>query len=275
MLVVCPGGKCWFGVDSKTFEVSIKETKGRDVEEKRFSLVFPKERGFVRGWKILSSKLRSLGVSLIQRRVEESNAASKKVLVPSGIGNKKEGSIVEAMPFGSFEQCEAERVLCLEVKWFNGKNFFLDWLNPSIECLKEERAFGKRGFVAVDDEMVERQKLQFHHGGARCSHLYFKVKGRLVFFAKGRGGIVFAEIRANGSVESHPSPFVTTESIEALNPCASKLSSLEMMSMFVAGEALRFQGIERGGEGFLELGGGVSERVLDAVKGPLINGSSR
>ena len=31
-----------------------------------------------------------------------------------------------------------------------------------------------------------------------------------MFFAKGRGGIVFAEIRANGSVESHPSPFVTT-----------------------------------------------------------------
>ena len=79
----------------------------RDVEEKRFSLVFPKERGFVRGWKILSSKLRSLGVSLIQRRVEESKATSKKVLVPSGIGNKKEGSIVEAMPFGSFEQCNA------------------------------------------------------------------------------------------------------------------------------------------------------------------------
>ena len=34
-----------------------------DVEGKRFSLVFPKERGFVAGWKILSSKLRSLGVS--------------------------------------------------------------------------------------------------------------------------------------------------------------------------------------------------------------------
>ena len=35
---------------------------------------------------------------------------------------------------------------------------------------------------------------------------------------------------------------IILESIEALNPCASKLSSLEMMSMFVAGEALRFQG---------------------------------
>ena len=80
---------------------------------------------------------------------------------------------------------EAERVLCLEVKWFNGKNFFLDWLNPSIECLEEERGvweawvrilglslhlwgkglFKRLGetcgrFVAVDDEMVERQKLQ-------------------------------------------------------------------------------------------------------------------
>lgn len=80
---------------------------------------------------------------------------------------------------------EAERVLCLEVKWFNGKSFFLDWLNPSIECLKEERGvreawvrilglslhlwgkglFKRLGetcgrFVVVDDEMVERQKLQ-------------------------------------------------------------------------------------------------------------------
>ena len=35
----------------------------RDAENKRFSLAFPKGRGLVGGWKILASKLRSLGVS--------------------------------------------------------------------------------------------------------------------------------------------------------------------------------------------------------------------
>ena len=29
MVVVSPGGKCWFGVDSKTFEISVDEAKGK------------------------------------------------------------------------------------------------------------------------------------------------------------------------------------------------------------------------------------------------------
>ena len=29
MSVVSPGGKCWFGLDSKTFEISVKEVKGK------------------------------------------------------------------------------------------------------------------------------------------------------------------------------------------------------------------------------------------------------
>ena len=38
----------------------------RDAGNKRFSLAFPEGRGFVGGWKILASKLRSLGVSPLQ-----------------------------------------------------------------------------------------------------------------------------------------------------------------------------------------------------------------
>ena len=44
--------------------------------------MFLERRGFLRGWKILSSKLRSLGVSSTLCRVEESFASSKKVLPP-------------------------------------------------------------------------------------------------------------------------------------------------------------------------------------------------
>ena len=38
----------------------------RDAENKRFSLASPKGRGLVGGWKVLASKLRSLGVSPLQ-----------------------------------------------------------------------------------------------------------------------------------------------------------------------------------------------------------------
>ena len=137
MPVSSPGGRCWFGVELKTFEISIEEHKGkvhgkicergpkfsswirfggkglflllegvesccglkerapfrkfwsegnrgyslelrrnnagrflfcvvRDAENKRFSLAFPEGRGLVGGWKVLASKLRSLGVTPLQ-----------------------------------------------------------------------------------------------------------------------------------------------------------------------------------------------------------------
>ena len=47
------------------------------VEEKRFSLVFLEGRGLLRGWKILSNKLRSLGISSNFKGAEESFIASK------------------------------------------------------------------------------------------------------------------------------------------------------------------------------------------------------
>ena len=137
MPISSPGGRCWFGVELKTFEISIEEHKGkvhgkicergpkfsswirfggkglslllewvesccglkerapfkkfwsegnrgyclelrrnnagrflfcvvRDAENKRFSLAFLEGRGLVGGWKVLASKLRSLGVSPLQ-----------------------------------------------------------------------------------------------------------------------------------------------------------------------------------------------------------------
>ncbi|RVW82248.1 hypothetical protein CK203_041734 [Vitis vinifera] len=106
MSVTSPGGRCWFGVELKTFEISIEDHKGkvcgkicergpkktpfrkfwserdrdyslklrstragrflfcvvRDAEKKISPWLFLKG-GLVGGWKILASKLRSLGVS--------------------------------------------------------------------------------------------------------------------------------------------------------------------------------------------------------------------
>ncbi|KAL6342808.1 hypothetical protein AAG906_016643 [Vitis piasezkii] len=110
MLVVSLGGKCWFNVESKAFEVSIEETKGKtcnvlkdgrryllelltnkvkqylfclwDVEGKRFSLVFHEERGFV----------------AVENPIQqEPKATSRKVLVPSGSDDWNKGSIAKAM----------------------------------------------------------------------------------------------------------------------------------------------------------------------------------
>ena len=50
----------------------------RDVKNKRFTLAFPEGRGLVGGWKLLASKLRSLGVSPLQ-----GNGALLENLMPS------------------------------------------------------------------------------------------------------------------------------------------------------------------------------------------------
>ena len=70
------GGKCWFAIESKTFEISIEVVQGinfrldcytnkagrfllcsvRDVETKKFCLVFPEGKGLVGGWFLLAKK---------------------------------------------------------------------------------------------------------------------------------------------------------------------------------------------------------------------------
>ena len=74
----------------------------------------------------------------------------------------------------------------MRLKWFNGKSFYLEWWNPFVECLKEERGihevwvsilglflhlwgkglFKRLGethgrFVAIDVEMMECWNLQW------------------------------------------------------------------------------------------------------------------
>ncbi|RVW85697.1 Protein GRIP [Vitis vinifera] len=59
---------------------------------------------FRKGWKILSDKLRNLGVSLAVWKVEESFASYRKMLVHSEGGERKENLIADAVSFGSTEQ---------------------------------------------------------------------------------------------------------------------------------------------------------------------------
>lgn len=66
-------------------------------EETGFSLVFPEGKGFLGGWQMLSSKLRSLGVSPVLKRVEEPFAISKQVKVSSDCGARKKGSFLEVV----------------------------------------------------------------------------------------------------------------------------------------------------------------------------------
>ncbi|RVX19710.1 hypothetical protein CK203_005039 [Vitis vinifera] len=101
----------WSGV--KTFEISLELGKGKmvgkivervevfrldqlccnkvgrfrlcltlSIKEKRFSLVFPKGKNFLRGWKILAIKLRSIGLVLEPRPLE----ASKEFVRQEGDG---------------------------------------------------------------------------------------------------------------------------------------------------------------------------------------------
>ncbi|RVW17039.1 hypothetical protein CK203_070636 [Vitis vinifera] len=148
------------------------------MEEKRFSLVFSKGRGFLRGWKILFTELRSLGVSSALHCEERRGL----LLLPGRkIGGEERGGVSDQPPDLSvlrkwaqsswkltgklhlallggplilFEfkgVGEAERVIHSSVKLFNGKSLFLEWWNSSVGCLKEDRDESKvwvriRGF---------------------------------------------------------------------------------------------------------------------------------
>ena len=160
MSISSPGGKSWFGVELKSFEIGIEEFKGkmrgkicergpkfsswirfggkglslllegvesccglkervlfrkfwsegdrdyslelcsniagrflfcvvRVAENKRFSLAFPEGRGLVGGWKILASKLRSLGVSPLQWKGALSENPMPSQALPSRSEEKK------------------------------------------------------------------------------------------------------------------------------------------------------------------------------------------
>ena len=160
MSVASPGGKCWFGVELKTFEIGIEEFKGkvcgkiceigpkfsswirfggkglpllqkgvesccglkerasfwkfwskgdrdysleicsnragrflfcvvREVENKIFTLAFLEGRGLVGGWKLLASKLRSLGISPLQGNGALLESTVPSQALPSGFEEKR------------------------------------------------------------------------------------------------------------------------------------------------------------------------------------------
>ncbi|RVW47728.1 Transposon TX1 uncharacterized 149 kDa protein [Vitis vinifera] len=237
MPVSSPGGKCWFGIDLKTFEISIEDHKGkvrgkicergpkfsswirfggkglslllegvelvcglkertpfrkfwsegdrvyglelrcnragrflfcvvRDAENKRFSLAFPEGRGLVGGWKMLASKLRSVGVAPLQwREIEKETLDRNEELLRRCLVGSWEGDadrLLDPVSFGSwaknswflegnlwlsnvrenlmlleFEfEDEAERVFSSGARRFRGRSFRLEKWKPSVGCLK-------------------------------------------------------------------------------------------------------------------------------------------
>ncbi|RVW91843.1 hypothetical protein CK203_030132 [Vitis vinifera] len=175
-------------------------------------------RSVVGGWQLLARKLRSLGFSLSQKGEESSNSSSRGRGL-KGVSVGKEDPLVEA-EFSGY--AELRNVVWLEiekgvidsnkeeelggemgglsdqppnlnslkswaqsrVKWFKGKCLLLDWWNPSVGCLIEDRKsqevwvrilglplhlwgmsfFKNLGetcdrFVGVDEDTVERQNL--------------------------------------------------------------------------------------------------------------------
>lgn len=61
------------------------------VEEERFSLIFPEERG-VRGvWKTLASKLRSIGVTLEARPIKQPQGGDGYLLRESEVESPRKG----------------------------------------------------------------------------------------------------------------------------------------------------------------------------------------
>ncbi|RVW55537.1 hypothetical protein CK203_075216 [Vitis vinifera] len=64
MVVVSPGGKCWFGVDSKTFEISVDEAKGKVLGTELRPAAFSKwgsdsKKAWVEGERRYQMELRS------------------------------------------------------------------------------------------------------------------------------------------------------------------------------------------------------------------------
>ena len=110
------------------------------MEEKRFSLAFHEGGGFLRGWKILSSKLRRLGVSSTLRREEDPFAYSRKVLAPSEDDERKKGLVAEARSCSFAEHCnvvwiEVEKEVLDKNEEFLKRSLVGGWRGPSDQPL--------------------------------------------------------------------------------------------------------------------------------------------
>ncbi|WJZ99794.1 hypothetical protein VitviT2T_018210 [Vitis vinifera] len=145
MVVVYPNGKCWFGVDSKTFKISINEAKG-----KVFGTVSEKGPNFSSwGEDFSASSSRGRGLISVEKKdpiVEAEFSGSVELRnvvwlkIEKGVINSNKEVLRGPFILFEFEDViEAERVLHSGVKWFKGKCLILDWWNPSIGCLIEDR----------------------------------------------------------------------------------------------------------------------------------------
>ena len=101
------------------------------MEEKRFSLVFSKGRGFLRGWKILFTELRSLGVSSALHCEERRGLLllPGRYWPPSEGNERKKGLVAEARSCSFSEHCNAV------------------WIEVEKEVLDKNEEFLKRSLV--------------------------------------------------------------------------------------------------------------------------------
>ena len=101
------------------------------MEEKRFSLVFSKGRGFLRGWKILFTELRSLGVSSALHCEERRGLLllPGRYWPPSEGNKSKKGLVAEARSCSFSEHCNAV------------------WIEVEKEVLDKNEEFLKRSLV--------------------------------------------------------------------------------------------------------------------------------
>ncbi|KAL6343049.1 hypothetical protein AAG906_017861 [Vitis piasezkii] len=213
MLVTSPGGRCWFGVELKTFEISIEEHKGKvslnclslllkgvesccglkkrtpsEAMSRRFLFCIVRDAGkkiFI-GWKILASKLRSLGVSPLQWKgallknhlpsqaspsssvvrdtsplrdcpaprsaiwlemEKETLDRNKESLGRCLVGSWEGDSNRLPDPF-EFEN-EAERVFNSGSRCFRGRSFCLEKWKPSVGCLEGVRGEVRHVWVRI------------------------------------------------------------------------------------------------------------------------------
>ncbi|KAL6342764.1 hypothetical protein AAG906_016598 [Vitis piasezkii] len=210
MSVVSPGDRCWFGVESKSFEDLIEETKRKVIGKICERMV----RAWLCWWKglrpaVLSqmgSFLESLGWSGQAKKPwcfhdpKESGGAQSYLF--EGFNWKLKGKLHLPLLEGSLilfkfkDVVEAKRVFHSRVKWFNG-NLLLKWWNPSVACLMEARdvrqvwvrvlglplhLWGKGLFkrlgkacgslVAIDEDTTESRNLQW-------TRILARIKGKL------------------------------------------------------------------------------------------------
>ncbi|RVX03896.1 hypothetical protein CK203_021616 [Vitis vinifera] len=129
---VSKGGKCWFAVESKMFEISIVMVRGN---------------GLVGGWFLLSKKLRALGVSIpvLTNSFQFDPTAGKVGSIVKGLENES-GSFAEVVKrkigesgdslrvhLGEWELlCREEQLRCCLVGCFGGSPEYIPLL-PSLK----------------------------------------------------------------------------------------------------------------------------------------------